>query len=164
MYFQSLSLCWCDASSWHVIQRHTFRHGKQKSPKKQALHLTCLVLCVDHTVHGNITANTFFPESLVCSVLTRFITQELTFSFHFGMAIWNDWKWVVSPGSDTKEQELNQKLRLISWFKTRTPIGCGTTNTTETKGTHTACCWCIRYPHAHEIKNKKNVSFFGGKA
>ena len=55
--------------------------GDRKSPKKQALHLTCWVLCVDRTMHRNFSVTTFFPGSLVCGFLMKFITQELAFSF-----------------------------------------------------------------------------------
>ena len=48
-YFQSLFLGWCDAPSWRVVERHTFC----QELKKQALHFTCLVLCVDRTTHRN---------------------------------------------------------------------------------------------------------------
>ena len=34
----------------------------------------------------------FFVVVVVVVVLMRLITQELAFSFRFGMAIWNDWK------------------------------------------------------------------------
>ena len=66
-YFLTLFLCWCDASSWCVVQCHTFCHGRQKSLKKQALHLTCWALCIDCTMHRNFSGDIFFLESLVCS-------------------------------------------------------------------------------------------------
>ena len=162
MYFLLLFLCWCDTSCWHVIQWRTFYHGKQKSPKKKVLHLTCWALHIDHTVHGNASAEIFFPESLVRGVLTRFITRELTFSFHFSMAIWNDWKCVVLPGSNAKEQELNQMLQLVSWFKTQMPTGCGTTNTTETKRhTHSQFLAHFIPKCTHEIENIFVFVFLG---
>ena len=96
VYFLSLFLCWCDTSSWRVVRRRTFCHGRQKSPKKQALHFTYWVLCIYCTMHRNFSVNILFPESLVCIFRTRFISQELIFSFCFGMTIWNDWKWKSS--------------------------------------------------------------------
>ena len=137
MYFLLLVLCWCAASSWRIIWRHTFHHGWQKSPKKQALHLTRWVLCIDHTMHRNFSVDIFFLESLVRVFWTKFITRELTFSFLLGHG---NLKWLnteaISPGSDAYKWELNWTLWLVSWFKTRTPTGCGTTNTTDTKKAH----------------------------
>ena len=84
--FLSLFLSWCDASSWCVI-RCIFRHGRQKSPKKQVLHLTCWVLCVDCTMHRNFSGDIFFLESLVC-VFWLDLSPGSSFSaFHFGMVI-----------------------------------------------------------------------------
>ena len=71
----------------------------------------------------------FFLEILACGFWTRFTTQELVFSF----LLWHaDLKWlkmeVIWPGSD-----VNWMLWLVIWFKTRTLVGCGATNTTDMK-------------------------------
>ena len=92
VYFLSLFLCWCDTSSWRVVRRCTVCHGRQESPKKQVLHFTYWVFCIYCRMHRNFSVNILFPENLVCIFLTRFISQELAFSFCFSI-IWNDWKW-----------------------------------------------------------------------
>ena len=99
--FSVLSMLhWCAASS-QLIQCCTFCHEQQKSPKKQALNLTCWALCVDHTMHRSFSVDIFFPESLVCIFQTRSIIWVLGFSFSLRHG---DLKWlkteVLSPRSD----------------------------------------------------------------
>ena len=72
-YFLSLFLCWCDTSSRCVVQCCTFCHGRQKSPKKKVLHITCWVLRVDCAMHRNFSAYcpiyTFFPKNIFLDVI-----------------------------------------------------------------------------------------------
>ena len=77
-YFLLLFLCWCDTSSWC----HTFCHGQQKSPKKQAPHLTCWALCIG--------------KFGVCFLGLNLSPWSSLSAFHFGMVIWNDWKRELS--------------------------------------------------------------------
>ena len=161
MYFLSLFLCWCDNLSWCIVQHCTFHHGQQKSPKKQVLHLTCWALCVDHTMLRNLSVNLFFPE---CSVFFFGATYHLVAPFQLFASSW--WFEQIENGrrlaiSDAKERELNRTLWLVSWSKTWTPIGCGTTNTTEMKKTKTCSLLLVMPTHTHEIENEQFV-FRGG--
>ena len=83
-------------------------------------------------------------------------------AFHCGMAIWNEWKWKSS------HQELTYKSRNWTkpdnWLKTWTLIGCGATNTTETKRAHAQLVAGAgafdAHTHARDWKFKK--MFFRG--
>ena len=87
-YFQSLFLGWCDAPSWRVVERHTFC----QELKKQALHFTCLVLCVDRTTHRNCFV-LYSSQKFRCAFFFWDSSPGSSLSAsHFGMAIWNDWK------------------------------------------------------------------------
>ena len=78
-YFLSLFLCWCDTSSRRVVRRRTFR----QELKKQALHFTCLALCVDCTMHRPCSISYSSRKFWCAFFLMRFITWELAFGFSF---------------------------------------------------------------------------------
>ena len=150
---------------WHFqVTRHIFPHGKQKSPRQQALHLTCWVLCIDRTMHRNVSVDIFFLESLVCNFLMRFITWELTFSFHFSMAIWNDWKGKLSCQEVTHES--GNWTKCYDWsagLKRKCQLAVAQTTTPRQKCTRTASHWRIWYPHA--CTRSKIINFvFRGKS
>ena len=143
---------------WHFqLTRHIFHHGKQKSPRQQALHLTCWVLCIDRTMHRNVSVDIFFLESLVCN----FFDEIYHMGAHFQLSLqYGDLKWlkreVVLPGSNTRERELNHMLWLVSWFITQMPIGCSTNNNTETKmHTHSQSLAHLISTCMHKIENNQ---------
>ena len=106
--------------------------GDRKVPRTEEAGAALHMLGARHWSYNaqKLFCITLFPDILVCVFFfgggrwwgggggTRFITQELAFSFSL---LYGDLKWlkteVVSPGSDTEEQELNQTLRLVSWLK-----------------------------------------------
>ena len=105
-YFLSLFLCWCDASSWRIVRRRTFRHGRQNSHKnwrsrRCTSHAwrSALIVQRTETFLYNILPGNFGASFLL--FLTRFITRELAFSVLLQHC---DLKWlkteVVSPGRD----------------------------------------------------------------
>ena len=140
----------------------TFNHGWQKSPKKQVLHLTCWALCADRTLHRNIALYSsqkvwyaFFGQDLS--------PGSLLSAFHFGMAIWNDWKRKSShqemmhkSGNWTKRYNLSAGLKRARWLAVAQP-----TLQTQKRHTHNWLLACLMPTHTHEIKNLKK-KFFGG--
>ena len=102
-YFLLLFLCWCDASSWRVVRRRTFCHGRQKSPKNwrsrrctsHAWRSALIVQRTETVLHNTLPGNSgvrFFGQ--IHHPGARF--RLLTSAWHL--------KWlkteVVSPGSD----------------------------------------------------------------
>ena len=85
-YFPLLFLCWCDTLSWCIVRCHTFCHGRQKSPKQQALHFACWVLCVDRTMHRNFSGY-YSSQTFWCIFLTRFANPGAHFQL-FTSAPW----------------------------------------------------------------------------
>ena len=86
-------LCWCHASSWHVIPPWATEKSQEAGT---ALHML-------GTLHSSYNAQDvyiyiciFFPESLVSSVLMRFITRELTSRFFHQHG---DLKWLKTKSS-----------------------------------------------------------------
>ena len=134
-------------------------HGWQRSPKKQALHLTCWALCVDRTMH------TFFCRHMLPR---KFGVQFLDKIYHPGACFQfftSAWQFKMTENGSCLARmwcirvwiELNAKstTQLVSWFKTQMLIGCGTTNTTDTKMSHmqkvahATGCWRIWCPHSY---------------
>ena len=103
-YFLSLFLCWCDASSWRVVRRCTFH----QELKKQALHFTCLALCVDCTTHRNCSVHTL-PRNFGAFFWQDSSPRSSLSASRFGMAIWNDSK------RKSSHQEVTHKSR--NWTK-----------------------------------------------
>ena len=103
-YFPSLFLCWCDASSWRVVRRRTFRHGQQKSPKnwrsrRCISHAWCSAVIVQRT---EIVLYNTLPGNFG----VRFFGEIYHPGVHFHFSVASAWQFkmietvVVSPGSD----------------------------------------------------------------
>jgi len=91
-YFLSLFLRWCDASSWRVVRRRTFC----QELKKQALHFTCLALCIDRTTHRNCSVPSSSQKFWCADFRWDSSPGSSLRASRIGMAIWNDWKWKSS--------------------------------------------------------------------
>ena len=104
-------LCWCHASSWHVILPWA-------TEKSQEAGTTFHMLGALHSSYNAQDIYIFFPESLVSRVLMSKISPGSSLlAFCISMVIWNDWKrsrlttkWCVRAG-------INRTLWLVSWLK-----------------------------------------------
>ena len=128
--------------------------GDRKVPRTEEAGAALHVL---GTLHWSYNAQKLFciilfPEIWVCSFLARFITRELASAWRFkmiknGSCLARNWRMRVGI-------ELNATIGQL--VKTWMPIGCGTTNISDKKGTRTTGCWQIWCPH-ERIRTKMNI-------
>ena len=157
-YFLSLFLWWCDVSSLSVVWRHTFRHGRHRSPKNRrskrctshAWHSTLIVQCtetfLDNTLPGNFGVFSFLLSFFLDKIHhpgARF--QLLASAWRFEMTENGSRltrKWCIRAG--IKPNTTTGQL-----VKTQTPIGCGTTDISDRKKAHAQTVAGKFYAHRH---------------
>ena len=143
-YFLLLFLWWCDVSSWHVVQRRTFRYGQQKSPKNWRSKR-----CTSHAWHSVLIiqrTETFLYNALPGNVGVHFCFV-LFFDkiHHLGTCfqlLASAWRFEMIENGSRLARKLSIRAGIApnamigQLVKTRTPIGCGTTNISDTKKAH----------------------------
>ena len=164
-YFLLLFLCWCDASSWRVVRRRTFRHVRQKSPKNWRCRR-----CTSHAWHSALIiqrTETVLYNTLPGNFGVHFLgeihhpgacSQLLALAWRFeiienGSRLAR--KWRIRAG-------IEPNATIGQLVKTRTPIGCGTTNISHTKRhTHNRLVANLMPTWTHVIENKQFLFFWG---
>ena len=156
-YFLLLFLCWSDASHWCVVRHRTFRHGWQKSPKnwrsrrctshawRSALIVQRTETVLYNTLPGNFGVR-FFGKIHHPGARFRLLASAWRFEMiENGSRLAR--KWRIKAG-------IEPNTTIGQLVKTRTPIGCGTTNVSDTKRhTHNRLLANLMPTRTHGIEN-----------
>ena len=158
-YFLLLFLCWCDASSWRVVRRRTFRHVRQKSPKNWRCRR-----CTSHAWHSALIiqrTETVLYNTLPGNFGVRFFGEI----HHPGACFWllaSAWQFEMIQKRSCLTRKWHIKVviepnaTIGQLVKTRMLTGCGTTNISNTKR-HTLN-WLLANlmpTRTHGIENKQ---------